>query len=871
MLKAAVARIVGFCTQFPWLIIAVVMVTAIASSVYSATHFAINTDINKLISRDLPWRQREAAFQKEFPGHFQSTLAVIDAPTPELAAAAATELTAALQNRPTLFRSAEDLTGNKFFAHNGLLFRPASDVKEFTEGLAKAAPIIDVLASDPSLHGLVAALNLGLAGIQRGQLTLDDMQRPLSMAATTVEQGLAGKPALFSWQELLTGQKPDPSQLRRFVEVDPVLDFSDLEPGRASSGAIRKAAADLNLAQRFGAHVRLTGTVPMGDEEFSSLQQGAWTNIMGTVIIVLMILWLALKSKRIILAVFLNLFAGLAITAALGLLMVGALNMISVAFAVLFVGLGVDFGIQFSVKYRAERHDCPDLKVSLVRAANDIGVPLTLAAAAVAAGFLSFLPTDYLGLSELGQIAGVGMLIAYLTSVTLLPALIMVMNPEGEPEPVGYAALAPVDEFLQRHRIGIVAGTVGIALLGLPLLYWLSFDFDPIHLRNQHTQAVSTLLDVESDPAVGINSLNVVVPSLSDAPTASADLQKMPEVGRTMTLATFVPQDQQQKLAEIRQLDQAIGQSLREPGEGEPPTDAENIETLTKTAARLDRLAVDANGPGAVAARKLSADMIALSKAPEQVRQRTAAAFLVPLKVDLGILSDFLQAQPVTLANLPVSLKSQWLAEDGKVRVQVFPKGNPNDTAVLRQFARAVSAAYPQATGGPISILESGETVVGAFVHAGVYAFISIAILLWIVLRRLTDVLLTLVPLLLAGILTLELCVIVGMPLNFANIIALPLLLGVGVAFKIYYIMAWRAGATKLLQSSLTRAVIWSALTTATAFGSLCMSSHPGTASMGELLALSLFCTLGAAVLFQPALMGSPREIDDSSMSTEHL
>jgi len=97
------------------------------------------------------------------------------------------------------------------------------------------------------------------------------------------------------------------------------------------------------------------------------------------------------------------------------------------------------------------------------------------------------------------------------------------------------------------------------------------------------------------------------------------------------------------------------------------------------------------------------------------------------------------------------------------------------------------------------------------------------------------------------------------MPLNFANIIALPLLLGVGVAFKIYYIMAWRGGATNLLQSSLTRAVIWSALTTATAFGSLWLSSHPGTSSMGKLLALSLVTTMCAAVLFQPALMGKPR------------
>jgi predicted RND superfamily exporter protein len=130
---------------------------------------------------------------------------------------------------------------------------------------------------------------------------------------------------------------------------------------------------------------------------------------------------------------------------------------------------------------------------------------------------------------------------------------------------------------------------------------------------------------------------------------------------------------------------------------------------------------------------------------------------------------------------------------------------------------------------------------------------------LWITLRRITDVLLTLVPLLVAVVVTLELSVALDLPLNFANIIALPLLLGVGVAFKIYYIMAWRSGKTALVQSTLTRAVIFSAMTQATAFGSLWLSSDPGTSSMGKLMALSLLCTMAAAVLFQPALMGRPR------------
>ena len=152
-----------------------------------------------------------------------------------------------------------------------------------------------------------------------------------------------------------------------------------------------------------------------------------------------------------------------------------------------------------------------------------------------------------------------------------------------------------------------------------------------------------------------------------------------------------------------------------------------------------------------------------------------------------------------------------------------------------------------------------GDTIVRAFIEAGLWALLSIGILLWLVLRRIGDVLLTLIPLMMAGVVTLEICVLIGLPLNFANIIALPLLLGVGVAFKIYYIMAWREGQTNLLQTSLTRAVFFSALTTATAFGSLWFSSHPGTASMGKLLALSLMCTLAAAVLFQPVLMGKPR------------
>ena len=174
----------------------------------------------------------------------------------------------------------------------------------------------------------------------------------------------------------------------------------------------------------------------------------------------LFILWMALHSAKIIFAVFVNLFIGLSITTALGLMMVGSLNLLSIAFAVLFVGLGVDFGIQFSVRYRSERFKNDNLREALAEAARRAAVPLSLAAMATSAGFLCFLPTDYKGISELGEIAGVGMIVAFTTSITVLPALLTLLNPPGEKEPVGYAFLAPVDHFLEKHRIAIVVGTL---------------------------------------------------------------------------------------------------------------------------------------------------------------------------------------------------------------------------------------------------------------------------------------------------------------------------------------------------------------------------------------------------------------------------
>jgi len=862
VLTSIVVSIVKACTRFAYLTVLVALVLAIAAGFYTARNFEINTDINTLISAKLDWRQRDNQFDKAFDRD-RTILAVVDAPTPELTSAAGAALEQRLAGDNKHFESLQALGSGEFFEKNGLLFLPVKDVGEVTGQFASAAPLIEIMAGDPSIRGLTGALETGLAGVKRGEVKLDSTARPFSLIAQTVENVLNKGLATFSWRELVSDKPLTDADRRAFIEFKPVLDFNSLEPGKEATDAIRQAAVDLNLPSQYGARVRLTGPVPIANEEFATVADGAVVNGIGTILVVLFILWMALHSPKIISAVFVNLFIGLSITTAVGLMMVGSLNLLSIAFAVLFVGLGVDFGIQFSVRYRSERFKGNDLPDALAKAAERSAVPLSLAAMATAAGFLSFLPTDYKGVSELGEIAGVGMLVAFTSSITVLPALLRLLNPPGEMEPVGYAFLAPVDYFLEKHRVVIIVGTLLIAIAGLPLLYFLRFDFNPINLRSPKVESIATFLDLRSDPNTGANAINVLTNSEADARKIEERLKKLPEVLEVRSLDSFVPDDQPAKLKLIAEGAKVLNPALNPDSIDAPPSDAENVEALKSSVESLRKTAGNAQGPGAVASRRLADALSKLADSNQATRDQTQAIFVTPLKVVLDQLKNSLQAQPITLKNLPANLAEGWKAKDGLTRVEALPRGDPNDNETLRKFAGAVLNSEPTAIGGPVSILKSGETIVKAFIHAGFWALIVISLLLWLALRRVTDVLLTLVPLLVAGAVTLEICVLIGMPLNFANIVALPLLLGVGVAFKIYYVTAWRTGRTNLLQSSLTRAIFFSAMTTATAFGSLWLSSHPGTASMGKLLALSLLTTLAAVLLFQPALMGKPRDVGE--------
>ncbi len=409
LIIAAVARAVRLSTRYAWLVIPGFLIAAVFAGFYLSRHIAIDTDSSKLLSSSLPWRQQEMRLNELFPQRTDRIIAVVDATTAEGAEEAASALADALAPQSEVIRTVIRPDGGEFFARNGILFKSVDEVRSDMAQLIKAEPFLGTLAADPTLHGVLGAISQSIEGVRLGKTTLEGMRPAVTAIADALDSVAQGKHPAFSWRRLIAGHAPEPSELRRFVNIQPILNYGDLQPGGQATKAIRATIARLGLTPERGVRVRLTGSVALSDEEFATVADGAALNGVVTILVVLLLLWLALKQTRIVFAVLVNLAVGLTFTAAIGLSMVGALNLISVAFAVLFVGLGVDFGIQFSVRYRAERHANRDLDEALEATARGVAGPLLLAAASIAAAFYSFLPTAYVGLSELGLIAGTGM------------------------------------------------------------------------------------------------------------------------------------------------------------------------------------------------------------------------------------------------------------------------------------------------------------------------------------------------------------------------------------------------------------------------------------------------------------------------------
>jgi hopanoid biosynthesis associated RND transporter like protein HpnN len=854
-LGSVVVALVGFTLRRVGLVLAALLAVTAACVWLTVARFELDSDVTKLFPETLPWRAAELAIDRAFPQRNEGIAVVIDGQTASATDQAAQRLADALRARPELFPEVRRPDAGEYWDRHALLYLSTDEVRQVTERLIEAQPLLGTLWADPSLRGVAEMARLMALGLNRNE-PAPGIAPPLRALSDAAEAATEGRLRTPDWQRLLTNREPQALELRRFVLVRPALDYGQLTAGSAATDTIRATARELNLEAEHGVRLRLTGQIPMADEEFATVSDGAVTGNLVAMGLLALMLWMGLRSWRLIWPLLVLVVVGLAWTAAFGILAVGAFNPLSIAFAVLFIGLGVDFGIQLSVQYRAENAALRaegqgvDTRLALARAARVAGPGMTLASLACAGSFLAFLPTDYRGVAELGLISGVGMVIGWFLAMTLLPALMVVAKPRVEAQEVGYPALRPLDEWLSRRAALVALLAAGLLLAGVASLAWLRFDTNPVNLRDPQSESVSTWRDLARSLDTNPNTLDVLARDLAAADALAPRLAALPEVGRATTLSSLLPERQAEKLALIE--DAALLMGI--PPQPRPaPSDAEAAAALFRAATELR--AVRGDAPEARDARRLGQALANLAAGPEANRAVFDRAVMPGLNDTLRRVRALLSAQEVTPETLPAELRAEWIAADGRARIEVAPKLAGDDTAMLNRFARAVLAVAPDATGAAVSAMGSSATIQEAFLESGALAAGFVLVLLWWVLRSLRLSLLALAPLALAGLMTLAHCALFGPDLNLANIIALPLLFGMGVAYDIYYVAAWQQGRRDLLASPLNRAVIYSAITNAAAFLGLAVSPHPGTASMGVVLSVSLVYSLLCVMLLLPPLL----------------
>jgi len=854
--------------RFAWVVVAASVLFSVLAVFFLAGNIRINTDTEDMLSPDLPFRRHTAEFDKAFPQFSDNLVVVIDAQTPDLADDGARLLTAQLQKQPELFGAIQDMAGNDFFRRNGLLYSDLEDLYVLSDHMAEAQPFLGALWRDPSLGGLLRMMGLAIdETLKAKDKSPIEIATVLDAVAGVAEAQRAGRFAQLSWQNLMAGAAAEEDKAaanRRVLVIQPALDFGSLAPAAKVMEALRGQAEDLGLTPENGVRVRLTGSAALSHEELKSVEQGMGLAGVLSLVLVIGLLMIGLRSKRLVAATLATLVMGLIWTAAFAILALGTLNLISVAFAVLFIGLSVDFGIHYGLRYQEAIDAGSNHEDALSETAGRVGGALTLCAISAAIAFYSFLPTDYLGLAELGLIAGTGMFIAFFANVTVLPALLTVMpqmkakirNTESR-----FAPVRPIfQSFIRLNARAVCWGALGIGIAAALALPKTVFDFDPLNLKDPKTESVAAIFDLMADNRTSPYTVTILAGDLVAAQALAEKLKTLPEVDDAATVTDFVPQDQEEKLEVISTMALFLMPSLTAADQGTPQPVKEPAEALRAFREKLKLVAsLNTGGREVLAAKRLSKALDGLfgDKASQESLKQFEVRLLAALPGRLDALKASLSATSVTLKTLPKDITDGQIAKDGRVRIEVYPKESLRSRDALKRFVTAVRGIAANASGSSVVILEAGNAVITAFWQAGIISIVLISIMLLAVLKRLADAALVFAPLALAGLLTVAASVVFGLAFNFANLIVLPLLFGLGVASGIHLVLREREEKTVngVLETSTPRAVVFSALTTIGSFGSIALSSHPGTSSMGVLLTIAITLTLVCTLVVLPALM----------------
>ena len=861
--------------RWPLLVIGVSALAAAGALYYTVNNLRINTYPGDVLSDDLPWRQDLIAYNKAFPQSRDSIVIVVDGATPDQARDAAAQLYQRLTADTRHFEWVFFPQESRFFRENGLLFEDLPQLETLSARLAQVQPFLSEVSSDRSLKGLFALLDRALKEDKAAELELGNVFDSIGRA---IHGHLEGSPAHLSWIELMTGKNTEPRDKRVLIEVMPRIAFNSLAPGQELLDAIRNAAAALAL-EPGSVQIRLTGEGALSLDELKSASLGAQMASVGSFVGVSLVLLIGLRSLWLVLAVQIALVLGLIFTAAFAALALGELNLISVAFSVMYIGIGADYAIYLCLRYRELARTSRNHRGALKKAVRHVAGSLEIGTLTTAIGFFCFVPTSYAGVAELGIISGVGMFISLVVTLAILPAMLSLQRPvrylgrHDKPRQLPRFALDAMTLPL-RHSGWVLATSCALGVLALSTLRSAQFDHNPLNLQDPQAESVQAFRELLQDGKNSPWSLAVLAANAEEAAALAAKLEQLPVVDEVRTLEDFVPSDQNEKLALIDELALILGPDLSSVTRKSPPTIDEQEDALRRFLATLSAYlaahptAADLRS-GLALQRELTRLLAHIESLPPEAKGQAlngaTAILLGSLDRELSQLSDALRARRVTVEDLPPDFTRRWISESGLHRVEIRPQEDLHERAAMQRFVAQVRQVAPRATGLPVVYLESSAAVVKAFLQAFAYALVAITIVLLLTLERKIDVVLVLVPLILASVLTGAAVTLLGVHFNFANIIALPLVFGMGVDNCIHMVHRFRTAPPPdgiVLHTSTALAVLLSALTNISAFGSLALSVHRGMASMGMVLTIGILMTLLCSLVVLPSLRARIQHVD---------
>ncbi len=830
---------------------------------YSARNFKINVDTGGMISEKLRFRQLENDFSKAFPQMSDTIVVVLDSDSPELAMSVRKRLAERLRKETSLFRTVSEPEGGEFFEKNGLLYLSVKELEDFADNMAGAQPFFAILSHDLSLRGLFSVLEKALSEPEAREAMDRRIDLIFERMGETFDNASKNRVLQMSWQRIMLGDEEANKMRRQFIILQPFLDVTELSSGEAALGAVRRIAGEMGLNGQSGVKMHITGDVALSHENLVEVQNTVGAATLVSFLLVGVTLFVGLgRSGRLVLASLATLLTGLIWTTGFAIAFVGSLNLISVTFAVLFIGLGIDYSIQFCLRYRELMESGFTREKGIVTTARGVGRSLLVSCITIAIGFYSFVPTAYAGVGELGLISGTGMLVSFFANLTLLPALLTLFSVRGgKSGQWGVGKRLASLPYAHSRPIMIAALVLGLGAALVSIKVY--FDYNPLNLYDRKSEAITTIKELFKDPESPPWTASILVRSRERANEVAEQLRKLREVKMAVTLTDFVAENQQEKLGIISDIALFMPSSLKDV-RMRHLNYGEQLKALDGFEKALERSLRSSPATASPYARRLYESIRRFRSVLEDPARGEKAfgaleeGLLSSLPDLLHSLEVSLQASAFSASDLPAELTTQYLSKDGRYRVQVFPSEDIMDRNALERFVRAVRTVAPDATDTPITVFESGKAVVSSFRQATISALVVITLYLLIELRSLLLTALVLMPLALAMFLTGAFSVILDVPLNFANVIIVPLLLGVGVHNGIIFTLRYQNEPPpdrNMLKTSTARAVLLSTLTMIVSTSSLSFSAHRGIASMGLLLTVCLCFLLISTLVLLPVLL----------------